>query len=433
MKYKDIRYPSYIEESFDFPEFYRIQMDFDRPRLTDIVESTKKELTRHLDKLSLKSGQSVSVGVGSRGVANIAEIVRTICSEIKTRGAEPIIVPAMGSHGGATPEGQENVLSTYQITPENCEAPIRSSMAVKQIATVFSEVPVYFSSEILKTDHSICVNRIKPHTKFKAAVESGVFKMLCIGMGKHEGALTYHKWALKYGFFSLMEEIGKAVLKHSNFRFGIGIVENAFDETMHIEAINSEALFQREQELLTMAKEHMPRLPVNKADVLIVREMGKEISGAGMDPNITGRAADLKEDDFSYLFKATRLAVLSLSKASKGNALGMGNADIITARVFEALDYETTLMNILTGNSLKKAAIPLIMPNDEKALQTCFTTLGPILPEQVKALIIKDTLHLSECWASTSLLDEIGKNPAARVQEKHQLEFDTNGNLKNLN
>ena len=430
MKYKNIRYPAYIEEAFEFPDFYRVQMDFARPRLIDIVDKTRKEVGRQLEQIPVKKSESVSVGVGSRGIANIAEIVHAICQEIKERGATPSVLPTMGSHGGATAEGQVKVLQTYGVTSESCGAEIRSSMDIKQIATAFSEVPVYFSAEALATDHSICVNRIKPHTKFKAAVESGVFKMLCIGMGKHEGALAYHKWAMKYGFYPLMTEIGKAVFQGSNFRFGVGVIENAFDETMHIEALAVSNLFEREQELLQLAKENMPRLPVKEADVLIVREIGKELSGAGMDPNITGRAADLMEDDFSGLFKTTRLAILNLSKASKGNALGMGNADIITSKVFEALDYETTLMNILTSNSLKKAAIPVIMPTDEKAIQTCFSTLGPIPTEEARALIIKDTLHLGECWASESLLEEIGQNPVATVHEKVKLKFNDEGNLE---
>jgi len=326
---KNIRYPAYLEKKFDFPAFYRLRVSYPRPQIDDLEAAVRAAVVPQLEQIPLKKGDRVCVGVGSRGIRYLSEIVTLVCTEIKKAGGEPLIIPAMGSHGGGTPAGQLQILNSLEVTEEKCGCPVISSLDVRQIGTVFDEVPLNYAEDALAVDHTICINRIKPHTKFKGSIESGVMKMLCIGMGKHQGALSYHTWALKYGFYRLLVEMSQAICEKSNFRFGIGIVENAYDETMLIQGLGAEELIQKEEALLKIAKEHMPRLPVREADVLVVQESGKEISGAGMDPNITGRAADLMEDDFSVNFKVSRLAVLNLSEASKGNALGIGNADII--------------------------------------------------------------------------------------------------------
>lgn len=426
---KNIRYPAYLEEAFDFPDFFRIKMSYPRPQIDDLGQAVHNAVRSQLEKVVIKPGDTVCVGVGSRGIQGISEIARLVCNEIREAGGDPFIMPAMGSHGGGTPEGQVSVLERMGVTEEICGCPVLSTLDVQQVDTLFDEVPVYYAKDALTADHAICINRIKPHTKFKGSVESGVMKMLCIGMGKHKGALSYHTWALKYGFYRLLIEMGKAVCRSSNFRFGIGMVENAYDETMIIEGLGRDELIQREEALLKIAKENMPRLPVREVDALIVNEIGKEFSGAGLDPNITGRATDLMEDDFSANFRASRLAVLNLSAASKGNALGIGNADIITERVFDAIDYEATLMNVLTSFSLKKAAIPVMMPTDEKAIQAALLTLGPVPPDRVRVIIIRNTLELSECWVSQGLIDEIRLDPMIEVLEQKALTFDSDGNL----
>lgn len=429
MKIDSIRYPDYLENEYSFPEFQKISVSYPRPQISNIEESIELIISEQLSSFSIQPGDKVGVGIGSRGIHDIVEITKLVCRELKKKGVLPFIIPAMGSHGGANALGQKSVLGTLGITEENCGCPIVSSMEIKQIGSVLSDVPVYYSCDALEMDHSICINRIKSHTKFKAPIESGILKMLCIGMGKHEGALNYHKWALKHGFYHLMKQIGVEVVKKSNFRFGIGIVENAYDETMIIEGLGKNELIIKEERLLKIAKEHMPKLPVKEVDVLVVQQIGKEFSGAGMDPNITGRAVDLMEDDFSFLFKATRLAVLNLSKASKGNATGMGNADIITAKLFHSVNYEATLMNILTGISLRKAAVPVIMPNDKKAIQACFTTIGPLDSEQVRAIIIKNTLNITECWVSKKLAEELQDHPMIQWMETVKLEFNDQGDL----
>ena len=404
-------------------------MHYPRLQIDNLEDAVNHTLDEVLPGSDIRAGQCVAIGVGSRGITNLPLIIRTLCRRFIKMGALPVIIPAMGSHGGATDKGQEDVLKTLGVTEELCGAPIRSSLAVKQVGMAFSKVPVWFAQDALKADHSIILNRIKPHTKFKADIESGLSKMLCVGMGKHRGALAYHKWALKYGFAALVKEMAQTIITNTNFRFGIGIVENAYDQTLKIEALPGQRIAAREPALLEMAKANFPRLPISETDVLIIGLIGKEISGAGMDPNVTGRAFDLKESDFSSSLKATRIAILNLSAKTQGNAIGLGNADFITEKVFQATDYEATLMNALTSMSLRKAFIPIRLPDDSKVIQACFTTLGPVPADKVRAVIIRDTLHLSEFWASDALTPELSQTQGAEILESVHLQFDRNGNL----
>ena len=424
-----MRYPDYIEAPFEFPPVHRVRMNPPRSPLTDVSSAVKAALASVWAESGIRPGDRVAVGVGSRGITRLPEMVRALCEGLRDGGARPFILPAMGSHGGATAEGQEQVLARLGVTQAACGAPVRPSMAAVRIGTAFESVPVYFSETALNADHSICINRIKPHTKFKAPLESGIFKMLCIGMGKHEGALAYHRHALRHGFYPLLRAIGEAVMARSNFRFGIAVVEDARDDPIRIEGLPISGMLQRERELLRLAVGRMARLPFESADVLVIGRIGKEISGAGMDPNITGRAVDLREDDFSGCFSASRIAVLSLSAKTAGNAVGVGNADIITERVFREIDYEATVMNALTGISLHKANIPVRLPSDEKAVQACFTTIGPVPPTSVRAVFIRDTRHLTEFWATPPLIEGLEGGPETEVGPPTDLRFDDEGNL----
>ena len=410
-----MRYPPYIEADYDFPDFYHVRMRPKRDRIEDVVAATTATVDTALAHSPIRSGDQVAVAVGSRGMTDLVPMVRTVCECVHRIGAHPFIVPAMGSHGGATAEGQTAILAHLGVTETACGAPVRSSMAAESIATVYDGVPVYYARDIRAADHAICINRIKPHTKFKGALESGLAKMLCVGMGKHDGALAYHRWALHHGFFPLLQEMAQAVLVHGNLRFGVAVVENTRDETCCIEAVPADRILEREPALLKMAKAQFPRLPFDRLDVLAIQMIGKEISGAGMDPNVTGRAFDLMESDFSERMQATRVAVLNLSATSAGNAIGLGNADIITEKVFQAMDYEATLMNALTSLSLHKAFIPVRLPGDRKALQACFTTLGPKPAEAIEAVIVRDTRHVNEFLASAALIDRLRNNPEAEI------------------
>jgi len=424
-----MRYPAFIESDFDFPQFQHVRMNFNREAIGDVAAAVNRALDGVLPASGIRAGDRVAVGVGSRGIDQLAAMVRAVCLRLREAGARPTIIPAMGSHGGATAEGQLAVLHRLGVTEEACGAPLLSSLDVAQVGAVFGEVPLYYSKDALAMEHSIAINRIKPHTKFRGPAESGILKMLCIGMGKHQGALAYHNYAMKYGFYPLLREMGTALAAAGNFRFGLAVVENAFDRPLAITGVTAERLIEEETQLNALANTHIPRLPFKELDVLVVCQIGKEISGAGMDPNVTGRAFDLMESDFSEILRAARVAVLNLSAKTGGNAIGLGNADIITEKVFQALDYEATLMNALTSLSLHKAFIPVRMPNDRKAIQACFTTIGPAPAEEVRAVIIRDTLHLSEFWASRALRKEIDAIPEAEIVATAPLAFDPAGNL----
>ncbi len=427
-----MRYPDFIEQDYKFPGFYHITHRFPRPQINSIPKRIKEIMAEQIADARIKSGEKMGVGVGSRDIRNIAEITRLVCQEIKAVGAKPFLIPVMGSHGAATRSGQEKVLASLGITPDSCGCSMLSGMDATRIGMVFGEVPVYYAKDALSMDHCICINRIKPHTKFKGTIESGITKMLCIGMGKHLGALAYHNYALRHGFFNLLKKLAEKVMETSNFRFGIGIVENAYDETAQIEGLPRDSLFDKEERLLAVAKSNMPKLPLSSADVLVLKQIGKDISGAGMDPNITGRASDLTEDDFSENFYAKRLAVLNLSEKSNGNGLGIGNADFITEKVFREFNYEATLINALTSSSIKKASVPIRMPDDRKAIQACFTTIGPIPANQVEAIVIKDTLNISQCLISEALVDKVKEQKGIEIRDYLELEFDTAGNLVSL-
>jgi len=425
-----MRYPPFIESDFDFPDFWHVVMHYPRPRVHDVAAAVSAAVDRVMQGVGLKRGDRVAIGVGSRGIANLALMVRAMVTELRRLGAAPFIVPAMGSHGGATPEGQLAVLARLGITPSDSGVPIDADMATQSLGCVLGDVPVRFARAALSADHTMAINRVKPHTKFKGTLESGIAKMLCVGLGKHDGALVYHRAAMKHGFLPLLKAQARELLARSNFRGAVAVVENAYDETSRIEAVTADDLFAQEEKLLALAKRQMPHLPFREIDLLVIGQIGKEISGAGMDPNVTGRAFDLMESDFSDQLKATRVAILNLSAKTGGNAIGMGNADIITEKVFRAMDYEVTLMNALTSLSLHKAFIPVRLPDDRKAIQTGFTTLGPVAPRDLRAVIIQDTLHPTEFMASQALIENLQRDAAAEIVDgPFPLIFDAADNL----
>nr|WP_320190413.1 lactate racemase domain-containing protein [uncultured Desulfobacter sp.] len=424
-----MRYPGYLEKKFNFPNFYRVKLTLPSMALPDPAKDLKAQLDQALEHSTIEPGHTVAVGVGSRGINKIATLVAQICQSIKDKGAHPVIIPAMGSHGSATPKGQEKTLAKLGVTPDVCQTAIVSQMDAVQVGSVFDNVPVYFSKKAMEADHSICINRIKPHTKFKGDVESGLYKMLVVGMGKHKGALTYHNFALKYGFHKLLTAMGDTIIEHTNLCLGIGVVEDAYDRLMKIEVIPAAQISTREPDLLSLAKTNFPALPYKTLDLLVIRQIGKEISGSGMDPNVTGRTCDLMEDDFSQSLDAKRLVILALSANTAGNAIGLGNADIITEKVFAGMDYQATIMNALTAMSLKKASIPVRLPSEEKAIQAGFQTIGPVLPEKVRAVIIKDTMHTTDFLVSQALVDETEKLPYLKEMTPCRIAFSSFGDL----
>lgn len=413
----------------NFPQMYRIRQTFDRTRVTDIPGTVRAELQKlSLDK-KIKPGERVAITAGSRGVANIAIILKAIVEFLKSLGAKPFIFPAMGSHGGATAQGQAELLAHYKVTEAFTGAPIISSMEVVEISKTEDGVPVFIDRNASQANWIIVVNRIKPHTKFKAPIESGLMKMMAIGMGKQKGAEYYHKAAIQYTFPKIIVDAGREVIKKAPILCAVGIVENGYDETAQIVALQPGEIEEKEKELLALAKQMMPRLPFNDIDLLIVEEMGKDISGTGIDPNVTGRNRDLL-GVFPHPTQVKRLFVRDLTPHSNGNATGIGLADLTTKRLVDKINYQATYMNCITGISLEKAAIPMFFETDQEAIKVALGSIGLIPFEKSKIVRIKNTLHIDEVEVSEAYLAELKKRPDLEILEGPKpLAFDQKGNL----
>jgi hypothetical protein len=388
-----------------------------------------KTLFQKDDRLKkIKKGSRIAVAVGSRGIHAIDKVVNALIRELKQLGTQPFIVPAMGSHGGATAEGQRKVLAGYGITEETMGVPLVSSMEVAQVGQLENGTPVFLDKEALTSDGIVVVNRVKPHTAFKADYESGLIKMLAIGLGKHKGATAFHSCGMDM-FGELLPQLGKVVLAKAPVLFGLAIIENAYDHPARFEIVWNENIVQREKALLVEAKSLMPRILPDGLDLLVVHELGKEISGSGMDPNITGRSSSpfFRKPD---ALKVQRIVVLNLTAATKGNATGLGMADITTKKVVDTIDLDYTYINAITSGVLAAARIPLNVPTDREAIQLALKTCARVNHPESRIVWIKNTLSLEKIFVSEALLPEIRKNPQMEVLgDPKPMSFDGKGNL----
>ncbi len=411
-----------------FPKMYRIRQRFDDTKVENIGETVKAEL-RKLSLAAIKPGHRVAITGGSRGIANIADILKAIVAYVKSFDAQPFIFPAMGSHGGATAAGQVAVLEQLGVTESYLNASIISSMDVVQIAETEDDVPVFIDQNASTADHIVVVNRIKSHTKFKAPIESGLMKMMAIGMGKLKGAEFYHKAAVQHTFPKIIMDAARLVIEKSPVLCALGVVENGYGETGMISAIKPEEIESREKELLLLSKKMMAKLPFNEIDLLIVDEMGKDISGVGIDPNVTGRNRDLI-GGFSHPAQVKRLFVRDLTAKSKGNAIGIGLADVTTKRLVDQIDYAATYKNCITGISLEKAAVPMHFDSDREAIEISLGSIGLILPEKSRIVRIKNTNRLEIVEVSEAFAAELKQRSDLEIiGEPQSMEFDEEDNL----
>jgi hypothetical protein len=411
-----------------FPKMFRVRQIFDNTRITDIRNSVQAEL-RQLPWDQIQPGDSVAIAAGSRGISNLAGIIKAIAEFFKSLDARPFIFPAMGSHGGATAEGQVAVLSKLGITESELQAPILSSMEVRKIGVTEDQIPVYLDTHALNADHIIVVNRIKSHTKFKAPIESGLMKMMAIGMGNHTGAAFYHKAAVQYTFPKIIMDAARIVLNRTPVICGVGIVENGYGETALISALKAPDIASGEQKLLALSKKMMARLPFNDVDLLIVDEMGKNISGVGIDPNITGRNRDLL-GVFEHPTRIKRIFVRDLTDQSNGNAIGIGLTDITTQRLVDKIDYDVTYKNCITGISPEKGAVPMFFGNDRRAIEVALDTIGLVSPQRSKIVRIKNTLQLDTVAVSEAYSEAFYRKKDLEILEEPQpMEFDRSNNL----
>jgi len=413
----------------ELPQMALLEQRFDTQRLDTVDHAVAREMAGLQLAEKIRPGASVAITAGSRGIANIALITATVVSELKRLGAIPLVFPAMGSHGGATAAGQVNVLVNLGMTEETLGCPIRSDMEPVHLGNAALDFPIYVDRNAMSADHIVVINRIKAHTKFKGPVESGLMKMMAIGMGKQKGASYYHQAAVRLTFPNIVDTVGVEVIKRCPILFGLGIVENAFHETCLVKALPPQDIHRGEQELLTIAKQRMARLPFEDIDILIIDEIGKDISGTGMDTNVTGRNRDLL-GDFTTLPRTKRVYVRDLTDASEGNATGIGLADFTTTRLVNKMDRKKTYMNAITGISPEKAAIPMYFDSDREALDAAFLTIGDTPPAAARIVHICNTNDIHRISVSAGYRDEIEASPDLTVIDEWQpLAFDSTGNL----
>ncbi|MBI4634898.1 MAG: [Fe-S]-binding protein [Candidatus Rokubacteria bacterium] len=408
------------------PRMHRVRQTFPRPRVGDIPATVARALAGA--DMPVKSGDAVAVGAGSRGIANIDVVVGATVRFLRDLGARPFIFPAMGSHGGGTPEGQLSVLAHYGITEATMGCPIRATMEVVQVGEALG-MPVWLDRHAAEADWIGLVNRVKPHTDFKGSIESGLFKMMTIGLGKHRGAIQYHRANIHHGYEQVITSVGREMLRKARIAFGVGVVENGYDETARIEAFNAARLEEGERRLLKDAREWMARLPLSPIDVLIVEEMGKNISGAGMDSNVIGRPTNPHEP-FPADPRILWIVVLDLSEESYGNATGIGNADFTTRRLVDKIDMKPTLINCITACAPGSAKIPATYETDREAIETALSCIGLTPAERARVVRIKNTLMLGELEVSEAFLPEMAQRAdLTPFGEPVPLPFDAAGRL----
>jgi hypothetical protein len=390
------------------PKMVLLHQHFPRPRIDDIeaavaVAVEQAELTKEL-----RPGARIAIAVGSRGIAEIATIVRVLVASLRRYGVDPFIIPAMGSHGGATAEGQLSVLASLSITEATMGAPIISSLEVDLLGTLPGGLPVYIDHAANAADGIIVVNRVKPHTDFNAPIESGLSKMVVIGLGKHAGAIATHSWGVE-GLEHYLPVAAKFAVAHARILGGLAIVENAFDEVAEVTMVPVAGIGdEQERQLLRRAKELMPRLPWDNLDVLVIDKMGKNISGAGMDPNIIGRIRNVDEQKPAAA-RITNITVHDLTEESHGNAIGLGIADFTTARLLDKLDLQSMYINGLTAGviALDAIKIPITLPTDREAVAAAIRTCGRPDAGLVHLARIENTLKLEHVLASTNSLEHM--------------------------
>ena len=412
------------------PKMFRAKQTFPRETILpeDIPAAVEAQIAQPIFSQKIRPGMSIAITAGSRGIANVAVITKAVVDAVKRRGAEPFIVPAMGSHGGATAQGQLEVLAGYGITPKTMGCPIRSSMEVVELGTSDTGLPVYMDKNAYESDGVILSCRLKPHNAFRGIVESGPCKMMAVGLGKQKGAERVHSEGMgKIGQNIL--SIAKVVLEKGPILFAIPCIENAYDETCRIEAIDAADILTREPELLKFAFRNMPSLLVGKGDVLIVDETGKNYSGTGVDPNITGTFST----EYAHGgVQVQRTCFLDLSEESHGNSLGVGLANAITKRFFDKIDLEMMYPNCLTSTVLTSARIPCIVYSDKEAIQLCIRTCNGIDQKNVRVIRIPNSLHIGNIMLSEAYYEDVlaGKYPGLEALSKpEELEFDAEGTL----
>jgi len=411
-------------EKIILPEMVKITQNIPNAYLNNIHNTVREQIKKSKLSKRIKKGSRVAITAGSRGIDQFSKALEAIVSEVKRAGGKPFIIPAMGSHGGGVAKGQEEVLRKLGITEKNIGAPIISSMKVAKIGKTKSGIPVYIDENALLSDAIIVVNRVKVHTDFSGEIESGLFKMMAVGLGKHKGATILHSYKLEM-FSKIILEVGFKILEKAPIALGIALVENGNGKLSKIVAIDPENFLEEEKKLLTEEKKSMPKLPFSEIDILLVNEIGKNISGAGMDPNIVGRSQSREKN----IGKNIHIIIpLDITEESHGNGVGIGLSDISTVRVFEKINFNIFYTNLITSRGYLEAKIPIILKNDEYAVKVAMKLLDKN-EKNIKMVRIQNTLNINEMEVSTALLKDSINNNIEILGEERRLKTDKAGNL----
>ena len=410
--------PILLKEDMDrpLPEMYRVRQQFDDSCLEDVAGEVRAQMARPEVASLVKPGARVAVGVGSRGIRDLYTVVETTVACLKDLGAEPFIVSAMGSHGGGTEEGQREVLSGYGITEEKLGVPVVTTVDTIHLGDCVNGRPVWFDRGAFEADLIVPINRVKLHTDFVGPLQSGLCKMLVIGLGNHKGCSAVHEEDPER-FAEIIEETASIILEKAPVGFGVAILENAYDRTYAVEAVPAAGLIAREKELVQIARGNMPYIMLPEADVIVCKEIGKDVSGAGFDPNILGRSSVLKTFVL-HIPKYQRLVLTDVTAASHGNGIGVGLFDVITRKVAEQLDLEAMYANAIACNCLIDASLPCTVEDEETAVRVALKCCRGIDRDNPKIIRIQNTLHLEYIEVSQALLPAVEADPRLSLSEK---------------
>ncbi|GIO60300.1 MULTISPECIES: lactate racemase domain-containing protein [Paenibacillus] len=408
------------------PKMAKVNVRFNDEQIVDLGSDLGAKLRQPHIMEKVKPGMEIAIAVGSRGLDRIVELTAVTVKALKEAGAKPFIVPSMGSHGGATAEGQREVLAHLGVTEESAGCEIRSSMEVVQLGALPNGLPVYLDKYAAAADGIVVINRIKPHTAFRGPVESGIMKMISIGLGKQKGAEACHQLGFKY-MAENVPAMAQMIMEKKPVLFGVATIENAFDKVAVVEVLTPEEITAKEPQLQLRAKELLPKLFFDQLEVLIIDEIGKNISGDGMDPNITGRYPTPYAHGGPDVNK---MVVLDLTPQTEGNANGVGTADFTTQRLVDKMDLEVTYANGLTSTVVAPTKIATTLPNDKEAIQAAVKTSNVLDFNQAKIVRIKNTLVLSQIEVSEALFEYVKQHPQMELaSEPYDLPFDEHGNL----
>ena len=408
------------------PKMVKIRQIYDSERIEDLGSWIVNEMEEKLSNKEDFRGKNICITVGSRGIPDLDLITKTIIDQLKAYGANPFIIPAMGSHGGGTAEGQKEYLAGYNITEETMGVPIKSSMEVVEIGQLQDGTPVYCDKYAYNSDGIVVMNKVKPHTDFRGKHESGLAKMMAIGIAKHKGASMFHSMGFST-FADRIPQVCDVFLENAPIAFGVGIVQNAYDHISEFEIIPNDKILERDEELLKIAKQKIADFKIDNIDLLIIDEIGKNISGNGHDPNVVGRS---NSPGFDNIINIKKLFIRGLTPETHFNACGINHADVTTRRVLNEVDFSAMWTNVATATMLNGGKIPIYVETDKEAIQLALKTCNGIDYDHPRVARIKNTLEMEEIEVSEAFLDEIKDNPEVEVlSEPHEMHFDAEGFL----